>query len=329
MDAVYTGSAADVRRGFRRSSRWPRRLALAGYVMVAAALAGHGASAACLVRQLAVAPLRVHNNVPLLTVMVNDRPATMVLDTGAGRSVVSREAVRRLDLAEDEWVTTTMRGVGGVVQYRNAKPRSLSLAGQKLERRTLTRDTSLAVAPLRMTEADGKPVDGLLGRDYLSGFDLDLNIPRRTVTLFRVEDCTGAFLPWITPYAVLPADSPTEAALVLRIELDGVPLRALFDSGASRTVLGRPGVAKLAARSALPPPAAATTSLSGVGPRRPSASLHQFRSLLVGPTETVAPELLSAAIDTVPIVDMILGADWLAYRHVWISYATRQLFLAL
>jgi hypothetical protein len=29
-----------------------------------------------------------------------------------------------------------------------------------------------------------------------------------------------------------------------------------------------------------------------------------------------------------PIVDMLLGADWLAQLRVWISYATRQLFVA-
>jgi hypothetical protein len=35
-----------------------------------------------------------------------------------------------------------------------------------------------------------------------------------------------------------------------------------------------------------------------------------------------------APIRLTPIVDMLLGADWLAARRVWISYATRQLFVA-
>jgi hypothetical protein len=29
-----------------------------------------------------------------------------------------------------------------------------------------------------------------------------------------------------------------------------------------------------------------------------------------------------------PIVDMLLGLDWLGGRHLWISFTTRQLFLA-
>jgi hypothetical protein len=327
MAHAYTKLKPLVRSGVGGSARRMVRLAAAIPLLASLAAATQTAAAACAVKELAVVPLRIAGNVPLLTVMIDEKPATMVLDTGAWRSVVSREAVQRLALAQDDWVTTTMRGAGGVVQYRNAKPRSLSLAGQKLERRTLTRDTSLTVAPLRLDEAFGKPVDGLLGRDYLSTFDLDLNLPRRTVTLFQVEGCAGAFLPWITPYTPLPVEFPLEAAMVMKVELDGVPLRALFDTGASWAVLGRPGLAKLAARGALPNPAAAG-ALSGIGPRSPSASRHQFHRLRIGPTEVAEPVILSAEIDAVPIVDMILGADWLAYRHVWISYATKQLFLA-
>jgi hypothetical protein len=31
----------------------------------------------------------------------------------------------------------------------------------------------------------------------------------------------------------------------------------------------------------------------------------------------------------VPIVDMLLGVDWLRSRHVWLSYATRQFVVAV
>jgi len=35
-----------------------------------------------------------------------------------------------------------------------------------------------------------------------------------------------------------------------------------------------------------------------------------------------------AAVRVVPIVDMLLGADWLSSRHVWLSFATKQMFVA-
>jgi hypothetical protein len=34
-----------------------------------------------------------------------------------------------------------------------------------------------------------------------------------------------------------------------------------------------------------------------------------------------------APIQLSPISDMLLGADWLMGRRVWISYATNQLFV--
>jgi hypothetical protein len=31
----------------------------------------------------------------------------------------------------------------------------------------------------------------------------------------------------------------------------------------------------------------------------------------------------------VPIVDMLLGTDWLRSRRVWLSFATKQMFVAV
>jgi hypothetical protein len=33
-------------------------------------------------------------------------------------------------------------------------------------------------------------------------------------------------------------------------------------------------------------------------------------------------------VRVVPIVDMLLGADWLVSRRVWLSFATKQMFVA-
>jgi hypothetical protein len=33
-------------------------------------------------------------------------------------------------------------------------------------------------------------------------------------------------------------------------------------------------------------------------------------------------------VHVVPIVDMLLGADWLRTRHVWLSFTTQQMFVA-
>jgi hypothetical protein len=40
------------------------------------------------------------------------------------------------------------------------------------------------------------------------------------------------------------------------------------------------------------------------------------------------PVLWVARAHVIPIVDMLLGADWLGSRRVWLSFATKQMFVA-
>ncbi|MGE0224002.1 MAG: retroviral-like aspartic protease family protein [Acetobacteraceae bacterium] len=291
-------------------------------------LAAHGvAEAACSVAERARVALTVPNGSVLVPVMVNDRPATFILDTGAQRSMVTRAAVARLDLALDEWVATTMRGIGGVERFRNALPRSLTLGGVKLERRTRTRDTSLTMGTLPQTRAGRQVIDGLLGRDFLSEFDLSLDLRGRQVTLYQVAGCAGAFLPWTEPYRAVPVENPMESALVVHLELDGVKLRALLDTGASATMVAAPGMARLGlTEQALA--GSPTARATGAGPRTVTMVRHRFRTLRIADEVIEAPVLPVAPVRLVPIVDMLLGADWMANKKVWISYATRQVFVA-
>jgi hypothetical protein len=53
---------------------------------------------------------------------------------------------------------------------------------------------------------------------------------------------------------------------------------------------------------------------------------HKFRELQIGSESFANPVFLVAPIQLQPISDMLLGADWLLGRRVWISYATDQLF---
>ena len=285
------------------------------------------ARAACSVRPRATVALTVTGGPILVPLAVNRTPATFILDTGAERSLVTQAAVTRLGLALDEWVGTTMRGVGGIERRRNADPRSLTLGGVVLQRHTLNHDTSLVVGNMPRAEVEGRTVDGLLGRDFLSVFDLAIDMPAQTLTLYDVTGCSGRFLPWTGAYSAVPVQNPMESALVAQITLDGMPMRALIDTGASSSVVGAPGMARLGlteAELAGDP----SVAVSGQGPRMVTMRRHRFASLQVGEALVRGPELWVAPIRFTPISEMLLGADWLAGKVVWISYASRQVFVA-
>jgi predicted aspartyl protease len=285
------------------------------------------AHAACEVRERSEVPFTLTGGHLLVPLTVNGAGASFVLDTGAERSMVTPDAVQRLNLTLDQWVGTTMHGVGGVVEHQNADPRSLALGSVALQRHTITHDTSLTVGPLPQTGA-GAPIDGLLGRDFLSVFDLQLDMVTHRLTLFEVAGCSGRFLPWTSPYASVPAETPMTHALVLPITLDSHRLTALLDTGASASLITLPGMIRLGlTQGALAGDHAASTR--GVGPQTPEMWRHRFDSLQIGGVTRRDPVLWVGQVRMVPIVDALLGADWLAMqRRVWISFATSQVFFA-
>ena len=309
----------------------PARIALSSLLVLLTVivLTGAGASEACVVEQRAAIPLQVNGGMMTVPVAVNGVDATFILDTGAGRSLLTEAAALRLGLERDQWVGTTLSGVGGIARRPNANPRSLSLGGVPLVRRTTTHDISLAVGVVPPMGAAEWVFDGLLGRDFLSLFDLDIDMPRRQLTLYHVKDCAGRFLPWTAGYTGFPViiTVPTAQAIVLPVTLDGTRLSALLDTGAAGSILAATGMVRLGLNvSAIVNDPAG--EIIGVGARRVVVHRHRFRTLRVGATTTVSPQLWVEPIRLTPIVDMLLGADWLAGRHIWISYATAQVFLA-
>jgi hypothetical protein len=293
-------------------------------------LFSRGARADCQVETKATVPLQVAGGRITLPVQANGMTGTFVLDTGAARSLVTAESAQRLGLARDQWVGTTMGGIGGIDTQPNADPRSLSLGGVSLTRRTLNHDHSLTVGVLPGFR--GTAIDGLLGRDYLSLFDLDLDLPNHRLTLYQVSGCSGRFLPWLGNYASIPMETLAEAALtgqviMLPVTIDGRSLRAMLDSGASASLVALPGMYKLGLdqTSLAGDP---SDQIYGEGSRVVTVHRHRFGSLTVGNQTIASPVLWVEPIRVSPIIDMLLGADWLAGRRIWISFTTKQLFLA-
>jgi hypothetical protein len=308
-------------QGDGRTARGLVRRVLA--VLLLLSLRAGAAHAECTVTERVSVPIETVGGRLMLTVTLDGQPARFILDTGAVRSLVTPEAVARLRLRLDEWVDSTVMGVGGYRRHRNADPRSITLGGLALHRRTLTQDTSLTVGIL----PGGGAADGLLGRDFLSLYDVMIDPGAGRLSLYDARGCAGRFLPWRGGYAAVPATVPMGQALVFEARVDGHKMRAMLDTGAYRSLVTAPGMMRLgltAASVAGDPQDLA----QGVGPLTVRMPRHRFSSLSVGGDVVRDPALLVTAFHVLPMVDLILGADWLAGRLVWLSYATAQVFVA-
>jgi predicted aspartyl protease len=277
----------------------------------------------CRVALAATYPVAASRGLMTVPVEINHATVTMAVDTGAQRSVLSSDAASRLGLVDSPWVGTLLAGVGGPgTAHRDALIRRLAFADYA------TGPGSLAVGDMDPPPGALPLAGGLLGEDALQHFDLDLDLPHGRLRLYRVAGCSGRFLPWSTPYAGVPARLRWwRGSLVVPVVLNGQPMRAVVDTGATGVIVG----ADAARRAGVTPAMlAADRQVKGRAAIGAGFALvrHRFDTLTVGPVRTGPTELLvlGRALDE---GDMLLGLAWLRRQRVWISYATGQMFVAL
>lgn len=272
----------------------------------------------CALTLRATVPLRDERNFMLAPVALEGEPATLVVDTGAEATTIMPAAVQRLGLKPDGLRPTTLLGVAGRVRSQDVRLHRLSLADL-----TLRLDNGVGVGDLPAFPGVAPPVSGLLGADVLSRFEVELDLPGRRMSLYSAQRCAG-YLPW--PGAVaLPLDRPRGGLAFVTAQVDGKPVRALLDTGARTTLVTRAAALRLGVSDAA---LAGDLRHAGVGVGSATIAFRQHRFASIGvPGATMRDSVASVADLRLPGVDMLLGADFLGRRRVWISYATGRLFL--
>jgi predicted aspartyl protease len=302
----------------------PRCLAAIGLALIVAACDGSGGTPgahpeACSIEQTAVLAVRFVQGSILVPASINHRPAQLVVDTGASSSLLTPDAVDRLHLPADPHRSTTLHGIGGSVVTRNALVRSFEIGGLDWQA------DSIATGELGRHYQEDPPVDGLLGADFLHHQDVELDIPHGRIVLWRVQHCAGDFLTWQAPHFVIPLLRYQPNRMVAHVRIDGQPVTALIDWGArfstitiaTATALGvTPGML------ALDRPG----SSHGVDQNELPVHAHRFTELSIG-AGTFRNIAIQVADLQVTDVGMLLGADYVRSRRVWLSYATEQMFV--
>lgn len=99
-------------------------------------------------------------------------PISLILDTGADRTIVAPQALSRLGISTLNAPRAEIRGVTGSSHGGVVRVNSLEVGEAK-------------AGPLRIIAHDGdlKGVDGLLGRDFLEHFTVTIDSKERVVTL--------------------------------------------------------------------------------------------------------------------------------------------------
>ena len=99
-------------------------------------------------------------------------PLTLILDTGADRTLIRVSALRNLGIANENTTRVVLRGVTGESDVDALWVNAVEVGETR-------------VGPLLIIahEADLKGADGLLGRDFLAHFNVTIDSKERVVTL--------------------------------------------------------------------------------------------------------------------------------------------------
>jgi len=274
----------------------------------------------CALIKLAEAPIEVRGTLQFVPARIAGQPVTLMVDTGAERTVLTEAAATRLGLKRDPRHVTQTYGIGGPSSSMDAAlPDGLTLGGTRFP---LDR---VAVGHFAIDHVPGAPPDGLLGADLLLAFDMDLNLPAGRMTLWRARRCGPARPPWSVPAVEIDGIGSRRDRLLLPIVLDGAAGQAVLDTGAQSTTVSL-GFARSAGVTDIMLATDPTAIAHGAAPNSVPVHVHHFAELRVGPAVIHDPVLPVVPVDA-SFGDALVGGDFLLGRRVWLAFATHQMFV--
>jgi predicted aspartyl protease len=282
-------------------------------------LAGCEQNAGCELVMLARVPVQTSGRLPVVEVSINGHVARMMLDTGAQVSMVSEPAKQRFGLVEDARFLTTAIGLGGSTVKAPVTIDSMAMGGAPLS----TDRMAVGYVPA------GVVADGIVGMDVLRDYDLDLDGPRRLLSLYRVRYCETADPPWDEVAVPIRGITIQRGRLRMPLEIDGVEGSGLIDTGSAFTVIEQ----RLAHRLGLTEQTMADDrvgTLHGVGGGNSPTHIHRFQTVQIGPVVIRNVPLLVLTVDPPvlpngnPMDENLIGEDFLGNRRMWFSFKTQR-----
>lgn len=261
------------------------------------------------------------NRAPIVTVSANGHAVTLILDTGAERTILTPEVAERIGAQRPSIeFQRQVRGITGNLPSHEIELRSFAAGPVAIPWRRLL------VASVNMANVFPTPLDGLLGADVLSDFDVDLDLPHHELTLYEKQTCPTAAPDWRAPYVSLDTGLSRGERLFFPVRLDGRPLTGFIDTGSQITAISITAARTLGLSETLLAGDRPVVT-QGVAAARLQSRVHRFEKLEIGAAMISKPEMIVTDLK-LDEADMVLGMDLLASRRLWLSYESRKIFLS-
>ena len=273
-------------------------------------LAAVPASAACSLKTQPIAvkmtgaiPM-VTNGLPMVEVKVNGKTGHFLLDSGSAVNQISAKFAAAQKLTSTK-VTDKGPAVATVAKFEFA-------------------GATLANVPFASTDRLGE-ADGVIGQTVLRQGDVEYDLMGGKVQLAKAEGCEGvAMVYWAKDgqtYSEMPLEPLDKDAPFTKSEvtINGVKLRAMFDSGLPYTTITEKAAAKVGVKPGDP-------GVKSFGDAAARVWLGAFASVKIGDEEIKnAPlEIVRSDDDS---YEVLLGADFFAAHHIYVANSQGKIYL--
>ena len=270
-----------------------------------------------------------------VTLAVNNTSLNLLLDTGDFVTSLAPSAAQRLALPASSEPSLQMTGIGGAYAAPVVEASDVQYLNQHVS------NIAFPVLP----ESEFRPeehIDGLFGANFLSAYAVEMDFPGHRMRFFKPSAGCGANAPSWTAHATrLQATDAGHQLLLIPVRINGVELNALIDTGSEDTSITKDAAETLGIAAAQMRGDAQITE-TGLG--ESTERLHRFDSISIGNATFNRPllavddepspiqqnvQVATAAAMPVPHrgVDVILGANFLFKKRIFIDYAQGAVFI--
>ena len=272
----------------------------------------------CEAATIAELPVAIEGRRPLVKATVNGVEMSFLADSGAIFSMVSPASAKRVGLTlRPAPAGFVLGGIGGKVDARVATVRRFGVAGLTLA------DVDFFVGGSEIGTA------GLLGQNVLGVADTDYDLAGGMIRLVRGGGCPDRVMRDAVSGRQASAiglepQTRSQRHIAGLASLNGIGLRAIFDTGAPTTLLSL----EAARRAGIGPgdpgvlPAGTTNGLGGAITQSWLAPGLHYR---LGEVEMRGDVLRIADLGAVPF-DLVIGADFFLAHRVYVANSRGKLY---
>lgn len=277
------------------------------------------AVAECRISKYLELPVTMRGARAIVSTQMGGKEAQFILDSGAFYSTMSRASAETYGLPLETLPPGfELRGINGSTSAWLTTVRNFNLAGVTLPNiRFLVGGTDTGAV-------------GLLGQNFLSIGDVEYDLRHGLVRLLRPQGCKVddlAFWAGSRPVSIIPlADHlPQQRKTIATVTLNGVKLRALFDTGAVGSVLTLSAARKAGVTPTSPGVVPAGIS-TGLGSRSLRTWNATFDRIEIGGESIPHPHIRISEAELTN-ADMLIGIDFFLSHHIYVANSAGKMLI--